>query len=346
MKTKAREPATTLAQAFGLTEARASVAWEAVRAVVEAAGPPGPRGRALLELAAETLEIPSSASTPRRATPERVAAAFEEPRDRRMLVDMLVVPACIDGEIHRGAEAVVRDYARALGVRSPWVDALGAMRRGNIVGVKRRLYTRAPDGRRLFARTWREDGIKGLLQMLRFVLGLYTDPELSARFIALGSLPEGTLGRRFHDQFVERGLAFPGQRQGIPERMVHHDLMHIINGYGTDPAGECEIAGFYAGFCEGDAFAFIVVALATFHLGLPVSPPMVTPTRGAFDPARVLAAFLRGRTLTVDVMGQWDYWSLMPVPLSEVPRRLGLAEAAGEHEDHGAVPSPGLVAGP
>jgi hypothetical protein len=59
--------------------------------------------------------------------------------------------------------------------------------------------------------------------------------------------------------------------------------------------------------------------------GLRVSPAAVTPARGAFDPERALAAFLRGRAVQVDVMGMWDYWALMPLPMAEARARLGIA---------------------
>jgi len=108
----------------------------------------------------------------------------------------------------------------------------------------------------------------------------------------------------------------------MPERMVHHDLMHVANGYDTDPAGECELAGFYAGCAGGDPFTFIVTVLATFHLGLSVSPAVVKPARGTFDPARVLAAYSRGRRVRVDVMGPWDYWALMPLSIDEARAAL------------------------
>lgn len=75
----------------------------------------------------------------------------------------------------------------------------------------------------------------------------------------------------------------------------------------------------------GDAFTFVVTALATFHLGLRVSPSVVKPARGAFDPERAIAAFVRGRSVRVDVMGAWNYWELMPLPLSEARARIGLA---------------------
>lgn len=66
-------------------------------------------------------------------------------------------------------------------------------------------------------------------------------------------------------------------------------------------------------------------ARSTMASGLRVSPAAVTPARGAFDPERALAAFLRGRAVQVDVMGMWDYWALMPLPMAEARARLGIA---------------------
>ena len=160
--------------------------------------------------------------------------------------------------------------------------------------------------RRMFRRIWKEEGALGIIRAIGFVLGLHRDRALSTRFCALSKLPPGTFGRAVADHFAARGLPYPGERGGIPERMMHHDLMHVINGYDTDAAGECQIAGFYCGSTEGEPFTSIMTALATFQLALRVSPAVVQPARGAFEPRRVLAAFLRGRCLRVDVMGAWD----------------------------------------
>ena len=167
----------------------------------------------------------------------------------------------------------------------------------------------------------------GVVRAGIFVLGLYRDAVLAARFHALAECPEGSFGRAVADHFRSRDIAFPGEKNGMPERMVHHDLMHVLNGYDTDPAGECELAGFYAAFADGDAFTFFVTVLATFHLGLRVSPAVVRPARGAFDPERVVAAFVRGRAVRVDVMGAWNYWELMPLPISEARERLAMRDA-------------------
>lgn len=316
----------TLAEEFDLTPAQARAILGAARAVVEADGPARERGADLLATLAATLALGEDWRAVPAATVAAVGAALPSAGSRRALVDALLIPACIEGEVTAGGEATVRAFARALTVRSPWLRALAAIRRGRVLALKRVMYPRSPDGRRLLARTWAEEGLGGLWRALLFVLGRFVDPPLAARFRALGELPQGSLGRTFHDDLVARGMAFPGEPGGLPEKMVHHDLMHVINGYQPVPAGECELAGFYAAFCPGDAFTFIVVALATFHLGLPVSPPAVAPARGAFDPARVLAAFLRGRRLRIDVMGPWDYWSLMPLTIAGARERLGLAD--------------------
>lgn len=317
----------SLAATLGLSPVQARAAQGALRAVVEADGPPRAAGVRLLATAARALEL-GEAEVPA-AAPGAVRDAFTTPAMRRGLVDALLIAACIEGEVTAAGEAAVRSFARALGVRSPWVDVLGPLRRRRAFAVKRRLVARSPDARRLFARIWAEEGLVGIWRAVRFVLGRFTDPATAARFRALGALPPGTYGRMLFDHHVARGLAFPGEPGGMPERMIHHDLMHVANGYGTDPAGECELAGFYAAFCPGDAFTFIATALATFHLGLPVSPAVVTPARGAFDPQRVLAGYLRGRRLRVDVTGPWDYWSLLPLPIEEARDRLGIAAATG-----------------
>lgn len=308
-----------LARALGLSPNQALAAWRAVAAIAHADGAPAERSRRLLEVSARSLGV---SPTERSLADGELAAAFASPAMRRVLVDALVIPACIEGEVTVARERVVFALARSLDVRSHWAELLPTLRRGGVFALKRALASRSPDARRLLARTWQEEGMRGIVRALAFVLGLHRDPRLAARFRALGELPEGSFGRAVVDHFRAKGLPFPGEKNGVPERMIHHDLMHVLNGYDTDAAGECELAAFYAAFADGDSFTFVVTALATFHLGLRVSPAIVQPARGAFEPERALAAFLRGRSLGVDVMGAWNYWDLMPLPVADVKERL------------------------
>lgn len=312
-----------------LTTPQARAALGAARAIVEAEGPASERGAQLLAAVGSTLELDWRA-TPT-ATPAELAAAFPDDGARVPLADALILPACIEGQVTLAGERAAQAFAEALGVRSKWVELLPSLRKRRVLAVKRALFSSSPDGQRILRRTWSEDGLRGLVSVVVFLLGLHRDAALAARFRALGTLPLGSFGRGFHDDFVARGLTFPGERGGLPERMIHHDLMHVINGYSTEPAGECELAGFYAGFCSrfqmSGWFTFFVTVLATFQFGMPVSPAIVTPARGAFDPEKVLAAFLRGRRLRIDVMGPWDYWALMPLTLDEARARLGIGDA-------------------
>ena len=319
----------TFAKDFQLTVAQSRAALGALRSVVEADGAASTRGARLLEVVAESLELGDDWRGLSLITTGAIDEAFPTPDSRRVLVDAMIVAACIEGEVTAKGEAVVRSLATALGVRSHWVDLLPALRRRQVFAVKRELVRRSPDARRILARTWAEDGLIGIWRALLFVLGVHQDPALASRFRAMSALPEGTVGRTFFDDFQARKLAFPGERGGMPERMAHHDFMHVVNRYGTDASGECELAGFYAASSPGDSFTFIVIVLATFHLGMAVSPSVVTPARLAFDPARVMAAFLRGRRLRVDVMGPWDYWSILPLSIEEAQARLGLAPSFG-----------------
>jgi hypothetical protein len=317
-----------LATELGVNARQSAVIFGAVRSVVESSGEAGLQGAPLLALAAHALGLHGNWRDHACVTPQCVAEHITDPTARARLVNALVIPACIEGAVTEAGESMVREFARVLSPEGAhWAGLVGALRRRQVAAVKVQLMRRSPDMRRMLKRIWHEDGVRGVLNAISFTLGLYRDRVLAQRYRALGALPAGSFGRNFHDTIVGRSLAFPGEAGGIPEKMIHHDLLHVVNNYMTDAPGECELAGFYAGFCEGDGFTFIVIALATFQLGLAVSPSAVTPERGKFDPTRVLAAYLRGRRLHVDVMGPWDYWSLMPLPIATVRQHLGIADA-------------------
>lgn len=311
----------SLRAAFSLDDFQAEAAYAAFHRVVHANSAAGTASKQLLDCAAQALQVDAASHSVDTAD---VASAFPVVAQRRVLVDSLLIAACIEGQVNLGAERAIVSLARTLGVRSPWVKLLPALRRRRVFSVKAQLGRSAPDARRVLSRTWREEGLLGVWRALCFVLGVYRNAPLAARFRALRDLPVGTWGRTFSDHVVQHGFSFPGEKGGMPERMIHHDLMHVLGDFATDAAGECEIAGFYAGLTEGDAFAFVAIALATFQLGLSVSPAAVTPAHGAFDPRRVIAAFLRGRRVRIDVMGPWDYWALLPLPLAEARAAIGL----------------------
>jgi len=321
---------TSLRSILALTAEQATaVLWAAV-AIAESDGAAiGQRTAELLDTASHGLEVVLEPWMKTRSLPGNLGEVFPSAKERRHLVDALILVVCIEGEVQPRRQRALVELAAALGVRSHWVTLIDAFAHRRLLTIKRAVGTRSPDVRRLFSRVWREEGLLGMLRALWFVMGFYRDRQLAARFHALERLAPGTFGRAIFDHCDTRHIPFPGDKGGMPERMMHHDLMHVLNGFDTDAAGECEIAGFYAGFTDGDSFTFIMTVLATFQLGLEVSPAVVKPDRGAFRPARVLRAYLRGRQLTIDVMGPWDYWELMPLSLAEAQARLGLPPGQG-----------------
>src|SRR5262249_19041969 len=146
-----------------------------------------------------------------------------------------------------------------------------------------------------FADTWKEEGLKGLWKLLKVFRQKHEDPALAWKYKKLGLLPEGTLGREFWTHLTEREFPFPGEKGGLQERGVHHDLTHVLTGYDTDPQGETKIAAFYAGYKKEDPFAFIFMVLVMFHIGKSIAPTAaVTPATMQVDPKKMIRAMQRG----------------------------------------------------
>ena len=108
----------------------------------------------------------------------------------------------------------------------------------------------------------------------------------------------------------------------MPERMVFHDIGHVLSGYDTDPHGEIQQAAFQSGFMRQDGFAFLFFGIMQFHLGLRVTP-VARPEVGHFDVDKVMTALARGAACGVDI-SEWDFWPHLARPLSEVRAALGV----------------------
>lgn len=157
-----------LARALGLSHEQALAAWKAVRTIARADGEPGERSLRLLDVSARALGV-----SPHDASGVDLASAMPSPAMRRTLVDALVIPACIEGEISVARERAVLGIAQALGVRSHWAELLPALRLRRVWTVKHALASRSPDARRLFRRIWQEEGVLGILRAAVFVFGLH-----------------------------------------------------------------------------------------------------------------------------------------------------------------------------
>jgi hypothetical protein len=240
----------------------------------------------------------------------------------------MVAMSLIDGEASADEERVVQTFASALGVSDPWVRNLTRVVDGDLLQLRFDVVRRMGFTRQLVKELWEEKGARGLWELLNVVRNKGNpDPELAWRYRELGLLPENTLGRQFWVYMTRRRYPFPGEVGGFLEQLVQHDLTHVLTGYETDPAGEAQVAAFNAGYKHEDPFAPIFMVLVTFHLGLPTIP-IVQPARLQLEPEALVRAMKRGADANLDLTAKgWDYWPLMPLPLPEARRELGISEA-------------------
>ena len=295
------------------------VSLAALRAIANANGSVTSSEQSLLDLVAEMHGSTVDAELPG-VSPSEVVSIVTDPHRRKRLLQMAVVMAMVDGEVAPEQEWAVRTLARALEIDD------GSVRVLHDVANDSRLLTRVHLTRRLvgpFAADVRErEGFAGVKKFFGPVFGLAEDPAMAWRYKQLGLLPAGTLGRAFWEHNTVRGFAFPGEPNGIPERMVFHDFGHVLAGYDTDAPGEIQQGAFQAGFVRNDGFSFLLFVIVQFHMGIKVTP-IADAQVGLFDVRKVLHAAARGAACKMD-LSTWNHWEWVEKPVNEVRDEFGI----------------------
>lgn len=252
-------------------------------------------------------------------TPEELARIVTDPHKRKRVIQLLIVIALVDGEGNAAAaEDLLTTYAQALGEDDRGLTVLREVASGHLMLVRFDML------RRIRPILFRGDVLGSLGSMaLASIAG--EDRSTAERYRALATYPEGTLGRVLFDGWREHGFPIPGEKGGLPERGVFHDVGHVLSGYGVDPPGEIRQAAFQAGFIRTEGFAFLLFAILQFHLGIRITP-IAKGERGHFDAKAVLRAAQRGAACTVDLSNpeEWDFWSVAHVPVDELRDRYGV----------------------
>ena len=111
-----------------------------------------------------------------------------------------------------------------------------------------------------------------------------------------------------------------------------HDMAHVLGGYGTDPAGELQVAAFTAGFRKREqSLSIMLFVLCQFDLGIAMVP-VAEPALGNLDAEAFMAALVRGASMELDLFDGWDFWGVVDQPLSELRERYGITMTPGS--DH------------
>jgi len=281
------------------------------------------REQAMLEVASEMLGGALEAA--RGLDVSQIAAALPTAALRERALQSAMLVTLMDERVTEEESQRVRVLAKALSITEPRESALHHLAHQRTalawLDLARRSFARDA-----FEQALRDGGPGKLYRIVGPLMGLADDAELAQRFITLGELDAGTLGRSYFEFITRNELSFPGEHRAVPEAGLWHDLTHVLAGYDTTDAEEILVVSFIAGYRKEDAFFWLFTIVLQYHLGLKVSP--YSPAkRGLFDVRAAAAAYERGTHVTRD-LERWDPWPHFGRPLDEVRRELGVLPRA------------------
>jgi hypothetical protein len=255
-------------------------------------------------------------------TPSQVAQVITQPHHRKRLLQMAIVMAMVDGETTPHQQKALRSLANALSIDEQGLRVLQEATKGHQLLARFDLFRRMM--KKIVAPAFHDEGIVGVKKIIESIFFKGgEDPVVAEKYHRLGKLPKGTLGYAFWQHYTDNHFAFPGEAGGIPERLVFHDLGHLLAGYDTSPEGEIQQGAFQAGFIRKDGFAFLLFVIFQFHWGVKITP-IADASEGLFDIPLVIHALQRGSACTVDLSDRWNFWEVVDLPLEEVRARYGI----------------------
>jgi len=250
-----------------------------------------------------------------------LARAFRDPRQKKRVVELGVAFTMTDGELRPGPAKSLDYLAVTLGQREADVETYRE-RAAHQYLLARVDFTRRMAAR-MFGDAWPSEHERGVRKTLAGLLRARDDGDVAARYHALGDLSPLSFGYALWNHYRQNRFRFPGEGGGVPERLLLHDLSHVLSGYPTDPLGELQQAAFQTGCARDDSFLALYLGILSYQLGVRVAPERHAPGDD-FDTKPVCSALARGISCRVDLGADWDFWPLLPQSLSDVRRQLGV----------------------
>jgi hypothetical protein len=284
---------------------------------------PSPKQDRYLELLARL----HGASIPARELPApsalETATVIPSPHARKRLVQLGIILSMVEGTISAESIARLAELDRVLGVREPGIGTLRKVRARQDRRVQLDVMGRTAG--KIIADAYRDTGLAGAYRIVLAFLQRFEDREMVSRFSRLERAPKGSLGHALWAHCRQQGLHLPGERGGIPERAVHHDIGHVLTGYGTDSLGEILQSAFQAGYMRKDGFGFLLLGIIHWHMGIQITPVSEGVT-GFFDVEQVMTALARGAACKVDLSnpGEFDFWEFAEKPVAQARAELGV----------------------
>jgi hypothetical protein len=249
-----------------------------------------------------------------------LARAFRDLRQKKRLVELGVAFTMCDGAARSLPSKNLDQLAQALGEHP-----------GDVIAYRERaahqyLLARVDFTRRMAAHLFGDassEHERGVRKTLAGLLRTRDNGEVAARYHALGALSPLSFGYALWQHYRLNHFRFPGEGGGVPERLLLHDVAHVLSGYSTEPFGELQQAAFQTGCTRDDSFLTLYLGILSFQLGMRAAPQ----TRGLgadFDTKPICRALARGISCRVDLGAAWDFCPFFPQALSDVRRQLGV----------------------
>lgn len=265
------------------------------------------------ELHGQRLRVPQLP----RVTLESLASRVTDPHRRKRVVQMAIIMSLVEGQPSEAGSKAVRELAQALDVDDEGLQVLDEIAHHHAMLVRFDMV------RRVQRFVSHQGGPSFFKVALPTLLGLGADARTARRYHALASLPPDTLGYALFHHFKSHDFALPGEKGGLPELMLFHDVGHVISGYGVDPQGEIQQAAFQAGFARSDGFVFLLFGILQFHLGVRITP-IAKGEQGYFDVPKVLRALARGAACQIDFSDHFDFFKYAPRRLDDLRAEWGV----------------------
>lgn len=249
------------------------------------------------------------------------ARAFPIPHTRRRLLELAIVLTADDTMLRAGPAPRVSLLARALRESDRDVRALRER------AAYQRLLARVDFARRMAARmfggAWTSPEADEVHRAVSEALCASDDAGLASTFQALGRLHPMSFGYSLWNHYRTNRFRFPGEGGGIPERLLAHDVGHVLSGYDTTPEGEMQQAAFQSGVQRDTGLIALYTGILQYQYFGRVAPSLGGHCE-ELDVPRLERALERGAACRSPLGDDWDFWPFVAQHLTDVRRTLGI----------------------
>ena len=262
-------------------------------------------------------------------SPAEVAATLCTPAEREELIHLMVAIESLCNPIPERLERSVVQWATTLHVHERSLLYARELARGALTKAVHDFYRlnwigdldrRSPE----FEALLRHAGDKA------YALTVEADATEAARWTALSSCPQGSIGRSLWEFYQMRGFKVPGQLGSVNGAVAQHDWEHVLADYGTTPMGEIEVISFQTSATRTPgAMLGLVGVLALFESGLMPASLVVSQQEGHNLSApggveRMAEAVARGAGCNSDLLLDVDFFQHANEPLEEIRARFAI----------------------